>query len=159
MTWPVRHREVTVAWKRFRFARETLNGADDVWNLCVYVIADPEGRPLYIGRATGKKYRGFGERYVGNAGSLSAIAHGSGNRLYVGKIKGRQIREWYKGLEKELIALESRHTRGRHPRYNVQFKSAQPDGVRLRHTGEVPRFYHRRRGSRTQAAEGSGKSQ
>ena len=159
MTWPVRDREITVDWEKLRFTRKTLKGADDLWNICVYVIADPEGRPLYIGRARGKKYRGFGERYVGNSGSLSAIAHGSGNRLYVGKIKGRQIRNWYKGLEKELIALESRDTRGQHPRYNVQFKSAQSDGVRLKHTGKVPRFYHKRRGSRTRTAERSGKSQ
>ncbi len=135
-------RMVTVHWRKARFTRETLDESDDVWKRCVYVIADPKGRPLYIGRATGEKYRGFGERYVGNSGPLSAIAHGSRNCLYLGRIKESSGRDSYVSLEKELIALESRETDGLHPLYNRQHKAATPEGFQLKHTGKTPRFYH-----------------
>src|SRR5437879_6083216 len=137
---PVGHRKFRVKWKKFSFTRETFDTDDALWKWCVYVIADPKARPLYIGKATGEKYRGFGERYVGNSGPLSAIAHGSRNRLYLGRIEGEPRREWYKGLEKELIALESRATGRRHTLYKRHFKSATPDELRLSHTGNVPRF-------------------
>lgn len=151
MTRPVRRRKITLNWKRFEITRKTLDEVDDFWRWCVYVIADPTGKPLYIGRATGRKYRGFGERYVGNSGPLSAIAHGSPNRLYLGRIEGGSSRDWYTRLEKDLIAMEARNTGRRHPRYNVHFKSAIPGDIPLKHTGDVPRFYHLQRGhSRTQ---------
>ena len=133
---------ITVGWRKLRFTREMLDESDDIWKRCVYVIADSEGRPLYIGRATGAKYRGFGERYVGNSGPLSAIAHGSRNRLYLGRIQEKSDRDTYVRLERELIALESRDTGGRHPLYNRQHKSATPEGFRLKHRGSYPRFYH-----------------
>ncbi len=144
MAKSIRDQRIEVKWKRFRFTRKTFDASDDLWKRCVYVIADPKRRPLYIGRATGAKYQGFGERYVGNSGSLSAIAHGSGNSLYVGRIKQGSRKAWYERLERELIALESQCTRRRHPRYNIQHKYAEPDGIPVRHTGIVPRFYHRR---------------
>ena len=144
MARPTLDQKLRVIWKRLSFTRETFDEEDALWKWCVYVIADPKGRPLYIGKATGRKYQGFGERYVGNSGPLSAIAHGSRNRLFLGRIEGEPQREWYKGLEKELIALESRATGRRHPLYNSHFKSATPDELRLSHTGDVPRFYHRR---------------
>jgi hypothetical protein len=144
MARPARNRKLRVIWKRFSFTRETFDEEDALWKRCVYVISDPRGRPLYIGKATGEKYRGFGERYVGNSGPLSAIAHGSRNRLYLGRIEGEPGRGWYEAVEKELIALESRATDGLNPLYNRQFKSLLPAGLRLRQTGDVPRFYHRR---------------
>ncbi len=144
MAGPTRNRKLWVIWKSLSFTRETFDQEDALWKRCVYVIADPKGRPLYIGKATGQKYRGFGERYVGNSGPISAIAHGSRNRLYLGRIDGEPRREWYKGLEKELIALESRATGRRHPLYNRHFKSAIPSELRVGHTGDVPRFYHLR---------------
>src|SRR5436309_4741557 len=113
------NRKLTVNWKKLGFKPKTLSKSADVRKWCVYVIADRTGRPLYIGKATGKKYRGFVERYVGNSAALCAIAHGSGNRLYVGSIRGTQRRDWYKDLEKELIALER-------PRYNVKDKFTKP---------------------------------
>src|SRR2546425_11926907 len=100
---PVARPVATVEWKRYSLTRATMDRNGDLWNICVYVIADPAGRPLYIGRATGEKYRGFGERYVGNAGSIAAIAHGSRNWLYLGRRKGAQLRTWHKNLERELI--------------------------------------------------------
>ncbi len=142
MPWPMRGRVLTVQWTKFTISRETFDEEDDCFNLCVYVIADPWGRPLYIGRATGTRYTGFGERYVGNSGSIPAMAHGTRNRLYLGKIRGRQVRNWYRSLEKELIARESVASHRTHPRYNRQFMKAEPTEARLQHIGEAPRFYH-----------------
>lgn len=127
------NRRVTVDWKVFSFTPKTLSKSSDLRKWCVYVIADRKGKPLYIGKATGRKYRGFVERYVGNSAAICAMAHGSGNRLYVGRIKGRSRRAWYADLEIELIALE-------HPRYNVKRKLTRSKGVRLKHTGKVPRL-------------------
>src|SRR2546422_4314253 len=98
MARPARDRKLRVIWKRLNFTRETFDEEDALWKWCVYVIADPSARPLYIGRATGETYTGFGERYVGNSGPLSAIAHGSRNHLYLGRIEGDQRREWYVAL-------------------------------------------------------------
>src|SRR2546426_5004989 len=138
MPQPIRDRKLRVIWKRLSFTRETFDEEDALWKWCVYVIADPKARPLYIGKATGETYKGFGERYVGNSGPLSAIAHASRNRLYLGRIEGDQRRGRYTALEKEMIALGSPGSWGRPPPYNRHFTSPIPAPPRLSPTRGVP---------------------
>ena len=146
-----RERLVTVKWSRFEgnLHRREVYDALVLWEPSVYVITDPKGRPLYVGKATAEANPGFGDRYWGNLQAMSAWGHGTRNRLYVGRIRWAR-RAWYSNLERQLITLESRASYGRAPRYNDRWKhDAEPDpGVRLRHIGDVPRFYHIRAPSR-----------
>ncbi len=104
---------------------------------CVYVIADPDGRPLYIESSGGKDgleggYRG------GTASAMDAALHGSGNQIFVAPFSGPQ-RE---AVEKALIYWEQ-------PQYNRQGKIINlgdlsqsspigPDSVI--HSGDTPSF-------------------
>jgi len=144
-----RDRLVTVKWCKFEgnlMSREIYD-SDELWKPSVYVITDSRGRPLYVGKATAKKHPGFGDRYWGNLQAMSAWGHDTRNRLYVGRIRGA-TRAWYRDLERQLIALESRSTQGDAPLYNDRWKhDSEPDPeVRLRHIGDIPRFYHLGRG-------------
>jgi len=139
-------RKVTVKWNLFKsIAESALADSWDPWRSSVYVIGDPQGRPLYVGKATGEAYPGFGDRYSGNRQAMEAWGHGTRNRLYIGRIRGAR-RPWYADLERELIARESmatRRHRPRKPRYNTNHKDTDPDDeIQLRHTGNRPAFYH-----------------
>jgi len=138
-----RDRTLRVKWTLFRavynpVGRDELWESVEAWENSVYVICDPRGRPLYIGRAT----RGFGNRYWGDLQAMSAWGYGARNRLYVGRIEGARG-PWYDELERELVARESKSTHRRVPRYNRNHKEARPaPEIRLRHTGDSPRFHH-----------------
>src|SRR6266487_1348662 len=138
-----RDRLVTVKWSKFEgnLHRREIHHAVELWEPSVYVITDSKGRPLYVGKATADVNPGFGDRYWGNLQAMSAWGHGTRNRLYVGRIRWAR-RSWYRDLERQLITLESKATHGRAPPYNDRWKhDAEPDReVRLRHSGEVPRF-------------------
>lgn len=112
----------------------------DLWRKSVYVIADPRGNPLYIGRATGKGNPGFGNRYWGQTGAMAAWGHGTRNQLYIGRFADNRDRSLYKRLEIELIAQESAATGGKSPPYNRQFKKRSPGDLRLRPLGQSPKF-------------------
>lgn len=132
-----------MVWTRFGSVTDgALYKSWDAWKNSVYVISDAKGRPLYIGKATGEKNPGFGNRYWGDLQAMGAWGHGARNQLYVGRIKGAR-RSWYDDLERVLIARESSNTHKRHPKYNQNRRHAQPDDdVRLQHIGDVPRFHH-----------------
>lgn len=108
----------------------------------MYVIVDRDGSPLYVGRATGGKWPGIGNRYWGHEGALSALGHGSKNRVHIGKIAGKPRLSWYAELELELIARERAASKRRAPLYNREKGRRAPRGVQLKHKGKVPRFYH-----------------
>jgi len=98
---------------------------------CVYVIADPNGSPLYIGssQALGdRRYRG------GTASSFDAALHGSGNLIFVTKVpSGRCV-----VIEKALIWAER-------PEYNKQGKIIPLSSLAAAtfiHQGDVPAFSH-----------------
>ena|SRR3989442_3540093 len=139
-------RTITVSWTKFTSVydpvMDPLYNSDEAWQNSVYVIGDSMGRPLYIGKATGKENPGFGNRYWGDLQAMAAWGTGARNAVYLGRIK-RAPRQWYDNLERELIARESSSTGGQYPYYNRGHKEASPDArVRLSHTGDAPRFYH-----------------
>lgn len=137
-------RIIRVEWTRFDL-RDAVdpNGEWALFERSVYAIAGANGRPLYIGKAVGKKNPGFGERYWGDGSTMMALAHGTKKLCHVGQMDGKPREKWYEDLERELIAREAWATNGRHPRFNKNFMSTPPNwDISLRHVGERPRFYH-----------------
>lgn len=155
MTGLPRGRQVIVRWSRFKIPgykelkgtyEAWLNKKDEPWERSIYIITGKDSRPLYIGKATGKKNPGFSGRYYAALPAVPALVHGTIKFWYVGQIDGKPRTAWYEELESELIARESSATGGKHPCYNTRSKRKEPDqAVQLRHLGEMPRFYHRRR--------------
>ena len=125
-----------------RVTPDAIWDAPESWKRSVYVVADRDGVPLYIGKATGEKWPGIGNRYWGQTGALSALGHGSRNRVHVGRILGKPRLQWYADLELELIARERKATKSASPVYNREKGRRRPTAVQLRHKGRVPRFAH-----------------
>src|SRR5262245_10811530 len=98
-------RDVRLTWRRF----EGMVGATKAFKArsCVYVIADPSGRPLYIGVSEDleRRYRG------GTAAAFDAALHGSGNIVFVAESSVEECEQ----VEKALIWAQK-------PRYNRQGK-------------------------------------
>ncbi len=96
---------------------------------CVYVIADPRGKPLYIGCSEdlhGRRYRG------GTASALDAALHGSGNLIFVAEVAS----DHREPVEKALIWAEK-------PPYNRQGKIISLSRLKAEvfvHEGDVPAF-------------------
>src|SRR5438552_9839954 len=150
-------RTITVSWTKFASVydpvMDPLYNSDEAWQNSVYVIGDSMGRPLYIGKATGKENPGFGNRYWGNLQAMAAWGTGARNGLYLGRVKGAP-RQWYNDIERELIARESSSTGGQQPYYDTDHKATNPDAkVQLRQTGDAPRFYYLDSSHRAKATE------
>ena len=140
-----RDRSVKIQWSKFKIVSEKkLNEEWDPWVRSVYVVGDTDWRPLYIGRAAASGNPGFGNRYYSSLNLLPALAYGTTKFWFVGQIAGKPRQKWYRELEGELIARESKATDGTHPRFNLrQYKGRDPDtSLHLRHVGDVPWFFH-----------------
>jgi hypothetical protein len=124
--------DVQLTWRRF----DGMVAATKAFKACacVYVIADPNGTPLYIGvsKALGElRYRG------GTAAAFDAALHGSGNIIFVAESTVGDCEQ----VEKALIWAEK-------PPYNRQGKIIPLSDLNAGtfiHDGEVPVFDHRKR--------------
>jgi len=120
---------ITVALQWSKFGR--LTDARDAFphQACVYVQADPQGKPVRIGRAS----KGLNERYHGgNGGAMEAAMHASGNLIFIAPVEMTVC----VSVEEELI-----WQRRRVLTYNVRGKSLPPARrVVVIHVGDIPDF-------------------
>lgn len=141
--------EIEVEWTEFKSMGDAYAAPDDnvAWKASVYVIATADGLPLYIGKAAGGRWQGIGNRYEGDAPAMDALALGTSNRIFVGRVvKPEEPRHWYAWLEELLVAREAKASGGRHPRFNTHLKNGNPNlDVTVRHTGAAPRFAYETR--------------
>jgi len=118
---------IHLRWRRFDRMTKACKASRAV--SCVYVIADPKGKPLYIGCSEdldGRRYRG------GTASAFDAALHGSGNLILVAEITP----EHREAVEKALIWAEK-------PPYNRQGKIIPLSDFKagtFTHEGDVPAF-------------------
>lgn len=118
---------VTLVWRKFRSMTEA---GDAIKGSCIYVIADPTGRPLYIGE-TGQG-KGIAGRYKGGtASAVDAALHESGNLIYAAAIANADREE----IEKFLIFQER-------PLYNRVKSSSFVPRDAVQHHGDVPTFQY-----------------
>ena len=126
--------QVVLTWQRFGRMIEACKAFKE--RSCLYVIAEPSGKPLYIGGAGGRD--GLDGRYRGGtASAVDAALHGSANIIFVAPIPDDKV----KAAEKALIFAEK-------PMYNRQGKivplTAMPVES-LVHAGDPPQFTYRHR--------------
>ena len=118
---------VALRWKRFSVATDARKEFAKI--PCVYVQADPAGRPIRIGKAS----EGLEARYRGGTGyALDASMHGSGNLMFVAPVP----KELCVAVENELI------WRGRAvlPYNNVGKRVPPITRVEVSHEGDSPVF-------------------
>ena len=125
---------ITLRWKRFASMVAACRDFRHV--CCVYVIADPSTRPMYIGCSESKG--GLDGRYHGGtASAVDAALHGSGNLVFVAEV----ARGGCDPIEKALIWSEQ-------PPCNRRFKNRNHSSLSadsLLNEGVVPAFKAGRR--------------
>lgn len=127
-------------WLRFNKWEDVINDPKERYQFpCIYVVADKNRTPLYIGEATQKVRErngkwwsgGLTARYYHDWTVLDACMDGTGRSIYIAKVKSRKDAEQ---IEAKLI-YENK------PRYNQNKKRTRPDfQLCLKHTGEFPKF-------------------
>ena len=125
--------EIVLTWKCYTSMKEA--GEAFRGKSCVYVIAAPSRKPLYIGE-TGGVDGLYGRYKGGTASSMDAALHGSGNLIFVAAIAD----EFRRMVENALIYAEQ-------PPYNKQGKiiPLSPLPVEsILHAGHSPTFTQRR---------------
>jgi hypothetical protein len=115
-------------WNRFRKWDEA---CDEKYGFpSVYVIADKDGKPLYIGsteRKNGRFAGGLNGRYYADWDALDASMDGSGNFVFVAEVNASQA----KIIETQLIYYCK-------PKYKVGKKVAPTNLLVLNHEGDCP---------------------
>jgi len=96
----------------------------------VYVLADGEGHPLYIGKP--KNAVGFLGRYSGNEGLIDSALYGTGKRVFVAKTDGKVTDD----VERLLIFEEKGAGASLS---NQRIPKTRPTLV-VKHGGEIPNF-------------------
>ena len=96
---------------------------------CIYVQADPNGRPIRVGKAA----KGLARRYWGGTGhALDAAMDGSGNLVFVAPLASNRCAR----VESQLIWQHRKNLKynKQHPRHLLE------PSVKIRHEGEAPKF-------------------
>ena len=125
---------IVLTWQRFTLMSEAWEAFRE--KSCVYVIADPTGRSLYIIGETGQVEGLWGRYKGGTASSMDAALHGSGNLVFVAAVNDDEIR---KSVESTLIFAEQ-------PAYNERGKTNPLSSLgvdAVAHGGDVPNFAYR----------------
>lgn len=121
---PVR---VELRWSKFSKLTEARQAFP--YQACVYVQADPAGRPVRVGKAS----KGLDDRYHGgDGGAMDAAMHGSGNLVFVAPVEMSLC----KPVEDELIWQGRRVLV-----HNIQGKLIPPsERLVIVHGGDAPIF-------------------
>lgn len=132
-------REVELNWIRFSKWVDVLNDKDGKYGFpCVYVLAEKDGTPLYIGKAATKRRvkggtlwaGGLRARYYHDWTVLDASMKGTGRHIFIAEADSRKA----SGIERQLI-YENK------PEYNGNDKTTTPvTSMVLIHKGTPPRL-------------------
>lgn len=133
--------QVELKWKAFETWSDVIENSEYEFP-CVYVLADRDGKPLYIGKATqerrtinGKLWAGeLRARYHGAMKVLNASMKGTGRSIYITRVESK---ERGKVIEAQLIFENA-------PIYNDNQKKNPPENrLDLKHSGTHPKFKER----------------
>ncbi len=132
-------RTVELNWIRFSKWVDVLNDKDGRYEFpCVYVLAEKDGTPMYIGKAATKTRvkgdtlwaGGLRQRYYHDWTVLDASMKGTGRLIFIAEVDSRKA----SGIERQLI-YENK------PEYNENGKTKIPlTSMILIHKGAPPRF-------------------
>lgn len=132
---------VKLEWLEFNTWTEVLNDVEGRYGFpCVYVLADKNRVPLYIGSATQREKKKNGIEYSGGLRMryyhdwtvLDACMEGTGRKVFIAEVEARQARK----IEAQLI-YENK------PRYNEKMKDTLPQVMlKLLHKGSHPLLKH-----------------
>lgn len=131
--------EVELNWIRFRKWKDVLDSEDGKYEFpCVYILAENDGTPLYIGKAATKPRvkrdtlwsGGLRARYYQAVKVLDASMAGTGRYIFIAEVDSRKAG----GIEKQLI-YENK------PEYNENGKTKTPlSTMILIHKGTPPKL-------------------
>lgn len=131
--------EVELEWIRFSKWVDVLDDKDGRYEFpCVYVLAEKDGTPLYIGKAATKRRvkggitwsGGLRQRYYHDWTVLDACMKGTGRHIFITKVDQRKASR----IEKQLI-YENK------PEYNESGKTTPPKtSLMLIHKGARPKL-------------------
>ncbi len=131
--------KIELMWKKFNRMDEVIRGSE-FGKACgvVYLLADSEGKPLYIGSS---KCNPFYERYQGHDGIIDAALDGSDKHIFIAKINPESSEE----VEKFLINKE--WLSGKRLFNKKKFQNLNPKEIadlEIRHSGDKPNFSYER---------------
>ena len=132
-------RTVELDWVKFSKWADVLNDKDGRYEFpCVYVLAEKDGTPLYIGKAATKRRvkggttwaGGLRQRYYHDWTVLDACMKGTGRHIFIAEVDQRKAN----AIEKQLI-YENK------PEYNENGKTTAPEtSMELIHKGASPKL-------------------
>ena len=130
---------VELDWVKFSKWADVLDDKDGRYQFpCVYVLAEKDNTPLYIGKAATRTRvkggtawsGGLRQRYYHDWTVLDACMKGTGRHIFIAKVNQRKA----SGIEKQLI-YENK------PKYNKNGKTTAPKAsMILFHKGTPPKL-------------------
>ena len=131
--------QVKLKWIRFQKWKDVLDSEDGKYEFpCVYVLAEKNGIPLYIGQAARKRrYKngklwsgGLRARYNNAVAVLDASMAGTGRQIFIAEVEQKLAKK----IEKQLI-YENK------PEYNLIGKINPPkENIKMIHQGTKPKL-------------------
>ena len=127
---------INLKWLQFTTWKEVLDGEEDYQFPCVYILAEKNGKPLYIGKTTSKKREKNGKTWAGSLRAryfhdwtvLDACMEGTGRLIFIAEVDPDNA----KLVEAQLIYENQ-------PKYNKNSKAYPPkSSIVLKHSGVKP---------------------
>ena len=131
-------KSVKLDWLRFTTWTEALDGESNYQFPCVYILAEKNGKPLYIGKASRRRKETKGRIYAGGLRAryfhdwtvLDACMEGTGRSIFIAEVDPKNVRH----VEAQLIYENQ-------PKYNTNSKASPPkSSIVLKHSGVKPSF-------------------
>ena len=131
-------KSVKLDWLRFTTWTEALDGESNYQFPCVYILAEKNGKPLYVGKAATKRRvkgdtpwaGGLRARYYHDWTVLDACMEGTGRSIFIAEVDPKNARL----VEAQLIYENQ-------PKYNTNSKASPPkSSMVLKHSGVKPSF-------------------
>ena len=131
-------KSVKLDWLRFTTWTEALDGESNYQFPCVYILAEKNGKPLYVGKAaTKRRVKGdtpwagrLRARYYHDWTVLDACMEGTGRSIFIAEVDPKNVRH----VEAQLIYENQ-------PKYNTNSKASPPkSSIVLKHSGVKPSF-------------------